>query len=219
MIKWQSCKAGAEILGVLPFIGLLFGLWINHPHPLCIPVTSKRKYHWGWDILCVQDAYKDAHSAVIQGFTWLVLKIGFRLLCLIVIELYFNQLHGISKGCQAWTTRLILSRSNDEKCPVSGRNASVDWWWFFNDLLGFSSTWSKSLSWQTSQKLSVGRRSSFECKVVLKRFLQQSSCLDIAAHCIHRLYHWFMQFFLHQYKQHFICHNWGHSLLEDEIMI
>jgi hypothetical protein len=40
----------------------LFGLWINHPHPVCIPVTRKRKYHWGWAILWIQDAYKDAHT-------------------------------------------------------------------------------------------------------------------------------------------------------------
>ncbi len=82
---------------VLPFIGLLFGLWINHPLTGCISVTSKRKYHWGRAILWVQDAYKDAHSAVIQGFAWLAFKEGFCLLSLIVMELYCNQLHGISK--------------------------------------------------------------------------------------------------------------------------
>jgi hypothetical protein len=74
-----------EFFHVLPFIGLLFGLWINHPHPLCVSVASKRKYHWGWAILWVQDACKDAHSTVIQGFTWSAFKEGFCLLCLIVI--------------------------------------------------------------------------------------------------------------------------------------
>lgn len=198
---------------VLPFIGL----WINHPHSVCIPVTSKRKYHWGWAILWVQDAYKDAHSAVIQGFTWLAFKEGFHLLCLIVIELYCNQLHCISK--------LMMQEMSSLDNKIDSKQ---DQWWevpsvwkkcicrlvvVFQWLIGFQLYMIKEPLLTDFPKTFCGLESKLWMQVVLKRFLQHSSCLDIAAHCIHKFYHWFMLFSLHQYKQNFICHNWGHSLI------